>query len=295
MKIDHSLITIPRNYVLVLPDHEFTHFHLNGRESLAAGKVSLENVAEHYSIRGKVFAVPNELVFNLTQIKNNKIPVAPMLDFEQTMFYFKSQQMETEGYKQGSVAFDVPMQVSPGDTVYFNYQEHYNCYDHGRWVDTVEHGEMLLMKYDQLICCHPAKDPNNLTMLNGYLFVEPIGIETLFGKNVFERAGIVIAKLKGQEMDFKKKLNIGWMRAWGTPVRNYIDFPDNNDGDYPFTDGQVVMYSPRVAPTLEFSLHKTHFDGKHLVKLRRRDLFAILPLDLTEGLVIDLVTTINMN
>lgn len=295
MKINHKLISIPRNYVLVLPDCEFERFQLNGADSLSVGKANLENAAAHYSIRGKVFAVPDELVFNLDRIRANRIPVAPMLDFEQTMFYFKSYQVETEGYKNGSVLYDVPMEVRTSDIVYFNYQEHYNCYDHGRWVDTVEHGEMLLIKYDQLICCHTESEPDKIIMLNGYVFVEPIGVETLFGQNVFKRAGLYVAKSKGQEFDFQKKLNIGYVRLSGRHSKGFINLPDNVEGPYEFAPNQIVMYNPRVAPPVEFSLHKSHFEGKHLVKLWRRDIFAILPVDITNDLVEDMVTTINLS
>lgn len=294
MKIDYNNITIPRNYVLVLPDQEFTNFHLNGQESISAGKVDLENAAEHYSIRGKVFAVPEELNFNLDQIRRNRIPEAPILNFEETMFFFRTHHVETEGYKQSSVAFDVTMDVRKHDIVYFNYQEHYNCYEHGRWMET-ELGDMLLMKYDQLICCNTENEPNKIIMLNGMMFVEPIGVETLFGKNIIERAGLNLVDKNGHEFDFKKKLNIGRVRVWGRHCLNYIDFPDNKEGPYDFEDGQIVLYNPKVAPALEFSLHKTMFEGKHLVKLRRRNLFAILPMDTTKDLVEDLLTNIKMN
>lgn len=294
MKIDYRKISIPRNYVLVLPDHEFKNFHRDGKESLSAGKVSLENVAEHYSIRGVVYQVPDELVFNLPQIRRNKIPEAPTLNFEQTMFYFKSNQVETEGYKKGSILFDTTMDVRMGDVVYFNYQEHYNCYDHGRWVET-ELGDMFLIKYDQLICCHPEFDPSDITMLNGLLFVEPIGVETIFGQNIIERLGFDIAKKEGQEMDFKKKMNIGHVRVWGRHCRGYIDQSDLTEEAYNFTAGQLVIYNPKVAPALEFSLHKTLFGGMNLVKMRRRNIFAILPAATSNELIKDLVTKINVN
>lgn len=294
MTIDYKKIQIPRNYVLVFPEKEYTNFHIDGRESLPAGKVHLENEAEHYSIRGKVFGIPEELVFNLDRIRANKIPEANGLDFEQTMFYFKTHQVETEGYKQGSVAFDVPMQVSVGDTVYFNYQEHYNAYDHGRWMVT-DLGDMFLMKYDQLLCCHPDGNPAAVKMLNGLVLVEPISVEAIFGANVIRRKGFEIAKKVGTEMDFKKKMNVGYVRHWGTAVKDYIDLPDNRDQPYEFTQGQIVLYNPRVAPALEFSLHKTLFAGMHLVKLRRRNIFAIMAPDVSEGDVMELVTTINLN
>lgn len=293
MKVDYKKITIPRNYVLVLPDHDFENFHIDGKESISAGKVDLENVAAHYSIKGKVFAVPQEIVFNLDRIRANRIPDAPELDFEQTMFYFKTHQVETEGYKQGSVLFDVTMDVRLNDTVYFNYQEHYNCYDHGRYVET-EMGDMFLIKYDQLICCHPEDKPAEITMLNGMMFIEPIDVKGEFGDNVIRRAGFDLPTKEGQEGDFKKKLTIGRVRLFGRHCKAYIDQPDNVEGPYDFAPGQIVMYNPKVAPTLEFSLHKTMFEGKNLVKLRRRNIFAILPVDIENGLVENLVTTINV-
>lgn len=291
--INYTKIKIPRNYVLILPDTAFENFHLYGKESISAGKVDLENTAAHYSIKGKVFAVPDELVFNLDRIRTNRIPEAPTLDFEQTMFYFKSSQVETEGYKQGSVLFDVSMDVRVGDIAYFNYQEHYNCYDHGRYVET-ELGDMFLIKYDQLTCCHPEGRPDEITMLNGMMFVEPIDTAGTFGDNIIKRAGFDVATKEGQETDFKKKLTIGRVRLSGRHCRAYIDQPDNVEGPYDFAPGQIVMYNPKVAPTLEFSLHKTMFEGKNLVKLRRRNIFAILPVDIEQGLVEDLVTSINV-
>lgn len=293
MKISIHDIIIPRNFVLILPDKEFTSFHLNGKEALPAGKVDLENVAEHYSVRGQVFGVPEELVFSLDRIQAIHVPDTFGMRPEETVFYLKSQQMEAKNYKDGSVAYDVPMTVCLGDTVYFNYQEHYNCYEEGRYVDT-ELGEMLLIKYDQLICADPY-DNGELIMLNGILLIEPISLESTFGKNIFSKAGFDIVNLKSKEDDIKKKLNIGFVRAWGRHVKTYMDFSEQNEGPYDFKDGQIVMYNPKVAPPLEYQLHNTMFEGKTLLKLRRRYIFAILPMDIASDEVIDLVTNINLN
>lgn len=293
MKISIHDIKIPYNLVLILPDKEFTSFHLNGKESLPAGKVDLENVAEHYSVRGQVFGVPEELVFSLDRIQAIHVPDTFGMRQEETVFYLKSQMTEAKNYKDGSVAYDVGMDVRVGDIAYFNYQEHYNCYEEGRYVDTIEHGEMLLIKYDQLICAETEYE--GLVMLNGILLIEPISLESTFGKNIFSKAGFDIVNLKSKEDDIKKKLNIGFVRAWGRPVRKYMDFPENKDGNYNFQDGQIVMYNPKVAPPLEYQLHNTMFEGKTLLKLRRRYIFAILPMDIASEEVTDLVTNINLN
>lgn len=293
MKISINDIKIPYNLVLILPDKEFTSFHLNGKEALPAGKVDLENVAEHYSVRGQVFGVPEELVFSLDRIQAIHVPDTFGMRPEETVFYLKSQQMEAKNYKDGSVAYDVTMDVRVGDIAYFNYQEHYNCYEEGRYVDTIEHGEMLLIKYDQLLCVQ--NDDYGLVMLNGILLIEPISLESTFGKNIFSKAGFDIVNLKSKEDDIKKKLNIGFVRAWGRHVKTYMDFSEQNEGPYDFQDGQIVMYNPKVAPPLEYQLHNTMFEGKTLLKLRRRYIFAILPMDIASEEVTDLVTNINLN
>lgn len=277
MKVKLSQIAIPYNYVLVLPDPDFKTFQVDTHDTLLVGEKDAETAASHFSIRGKVFGLPQKLVFSLHQIRINKIPAAPNLTSDAMMFYFRSQMVENMGYKKGSVLYDVPMEVKLHDIVYFNYQEQYSCYEEARIVDTVEYGVMLLMKYDQLVCCHPEYDEAAITMLNGYLLVEPIKIETVFGSHIYEKAGILLADQTTDQKRIVKKTSIGILAHSGCHVKQFLEDSDNNEGDFDFAGGEIIVYNPKVAPPLMYALHKATLEGKELVKIRRKDIFCILP------------------
>lgn len=294
MKLKPSQIHIPSNYVLILPDPDFTNFHFAGHEStLQVGNKDAETLASHYSVRGKVYAVPDKLVFSLAQIKKNLVPEAPMLSNEEMFFYFKSNMVLNKGYKAGSVLFDVPMEVETGDVAYFNYQEHYSCYEQARWIET-ELGEMLLIKYDNLICCHPEANPSAVRMLNGYLLVEVISTTSVFGKRTYEKAGIVMNDSKDDTKRVTKKKSIGYITHFGSHVRNYLENSENNEGAHDFTGGELIVYNPKVAPPLQFNLHQSAFEGMELVKIHRKDIFCILP-DEWKSELRELASSIHLN
>lgn len=277
MKVSFTQIEIPQNYVLVLADKEFDKFQHNGKDLLDIAPPSVEDSASHYSVRGKVFAVPNCLMFNLAKIQANKIPAPYGLSMQEVLFYFKSKFVENNDYKTSSTLFDVPMEVCTGDIVYFNYQEHYRCYTQATYVDTIEHGEMMLMRYDSLIAKHPEDAPADITMLNGYVLVEPITGSEVFGSNLYEKNGILIPNMREAVAITKKKKNVGYVRFWGSHCKGYLDFSDKQEAAHEFTDGDIIVYNPKKAPSLEFTMHQKHFGGKQLVKIQRRDIFCVLP------------------
>lgn len=293
MKVATTEIHIPANYVLVLPDGPEETFHKDGKESFQTGKVHLENTGSHYSIRGKVYAVPEKLNFNLPSMKLHRILQPVTLDINQTAFYFRSNLAEITHQKNTSVLCDVDMEVKVGDIVFFNYLEHYNAYAEGRWVET-ELGEMMLMRYDELICCHTDTKGAALSMLNGFVLVEPISVESVFGTNVYKKAGLYISSRKQDIEVLKRKTNMGFVRHWGNPSREYIELPDHKDGDHAFAEGDLVLYNPKIAPALEYGLHKHYFGGKTLVKMKRRDIFCIFPQSFKED-IRQLVNDYKMN
>lgn len=285
MKVHLHQIRIPANYVLILPDPDFQTFQLYGEDTdFQVGNKDEETLASHYSVRGKVFAVPEKLNFNLQQIQNNLIPATSTLSMDEIKFFFRSQMVENMGYKFGSVLFDVPMEVKVGDIVYFNYQEHYACYEQARYVDTFEYGEMMLMKYDELICCHPEHDEDALTMLNGLLLAEVITTNTVYGKNVYERAGIFLADMSEETERVKKKTSIAYLTHWGTSVNRFLENSTNTEGPHDFKGGELIVFNPKLAPPLMFTLHRSTFRGMDLVKIRRRDIFCILPAEWNDEL-----------
>lgn len=277
MKIASTEIAIPANYVLIKPDSPEEEFHSKGKATFKTGKVDLEHVGSHYSIRGQVFGIPEKLTYNLPSILVQRIQQPVTLTVDQTAFYFRSNLAEITHQKNTSVLCDVDIEVATGDIVFFNYLEHYNCYAEGRWVMTTDEGELLLMRYDQLICCHADTRGSKLTMLNGFVLVEPITIESLFGTNVYKKAGLWISSRKQDIEIMKRKTNLGFIRFSGKPSRSYIELPEHKDGDREMKEGEIVLYNPRITPALEYGLHKHHFGGLRLVKMKRRDIFCIFP------------------
>jgi len=192
---------------------------------------------------------------------------------DEISFYFRSNVVEMTHQKMTSVLFDTDMIVEVGDIVFFSYIEHYNCYQDGRWVET-DKGDMMLMQYDQLICCHPDFRGAVPRMLNGYCLIEPISIESVFGTNLYKKAGIYISNRKQDIEVLKRKTMLGYVRHFGEPNRAYIEMSDINDGLFDFEVGDIVMYNPKFAPTLEYGLHKAHFGGNELVKIHRRHIYC---------------------
>lgn len=295
MKLSIDQIDIPYNYVLVLADKSFDRFQQDGEDTLATGSVNMENTAEHYSVRGKVFAVPKELSFRLEEMQANRVPQAFGMGMEEMAFYFRSYMMQNLYLKHSSVLYKTEMEVKVGNVVFFNYQEHYNCYQLGRWVDTVEHGEMLLIKYDELICTHSEDSPEELTMLNGLVLIEPVTPKIVNNNSHHRKGRIVVTDMKHENAKPKKKMSVGRVVCAGSPCEKYFEFPEREDGHQGLNQGEVVLYNAKLAPPLEFSLHRTQFDGREVVKLRRRDIFCTFPSGIDTDAIRELVLSAHLS
>lgn len=269
--VDPSKVKIPTNYVLIHPDphHDFYHNRDGEEIDIMVGKSIMVDVAEdddlvgrleesvttlsqHYSVRGRVYAVPDKLYFPRKEIKKLR-----------ANFGNNDADMKTLGeVVRNCLEWDVDMEVNVGDEVIFDYLAHIGCYEDGRWVET-ELGDMLLMKYDEL---HMVIRPDGeKEMLNGWMLIKrkekpdrtESGIE-LFHKNEdeiskYDEASVIMA---------------------GKGVSGYKADLDRDDGPETFETGDRIIYRPGGSRPLEWVLHQTLFPGQKALLIHRKDILS---------------------
>lgn len=273
--VDHTRIRIPSNYVLVLPDKNFTTYQFQGRETgievgisavrdLTDDDTGIERIEEtvqtyahHLSVKGKVYAIPEKLIYNGHKIKYAR------LNFSND----NSSMQKLGGLMSESLDFDTLMEVEVGDEVVFDYRSHLECYEDGKFIET-ELGDMFLIRYDMLqIAINPYGEKK---ALNGLVFLE----QKLYEKET--PSGLIIPVLSGKE-DKIERWDIGEVVLSGNPVFGYKDNIEYSDDPTPISAGDFIMYRPGGTGLLENDLHQIIFPGKRILTVRRRDIFMVLP------------------
>lgn len=258
--IDVSRLRIPNNLVLVLPDPDFKTY----KNSSLIVSDSPEHQAQHFSIRGRVFGLPEKLIFNGDVIKNFKINSSA--DFDSLR--------KIRDLKQESMLYDVEMEIEVGDMVYFQYTEHYAAYKNQRFVET-ELGDMLMMDYDAMICCHPLHQPEKLRMLNGFILVEPLkkpivieeGIEMIKGLG-----GVFLPVMNDKQRYIRsKRQQVGTVLMTGKKCSGYLDFPEAAP-DTEIEIGDTIVYNPAYGLRLEPEYHNGVLLHKKVYRMHRKDL-----------------------
>lgn len=268
--IDYNKLKIPYNYVLVLPDnhHEFYHNDKGEEIDIQIGKSlyrdvadedselgrleeSVTNVAQHYSVKGKVYAVPNKLLFPIEKIKRLR-----------RNFGNNNADLKKLGELiSNTVEWDVPIEVEVGDDVVFDYLSHIGCYDDGRWIET-ELGDMYLIRYDELnLRITPSGEKQTL---NGWMLVS---------KEAAPEKSETGLDLVYQNEDRITKQEFATVIDPGKPVLHYKDDFDYVDDPYEFKIGQKVKYRPGGTKPLEWVLHQTLYPGTKALLVHRRDIF----------------------
>lgn len=267
-----SQVIIPHNFVLIKPDMDFKTYQVKGEETNLAVTTESISSAEHFSVRGKIYRVPERLIFNGSKLRY----------FRQNQANDHSGLQMINALKSESVAYDVPIEVEVGDIGYFQYTEHYDCNKTGRAIETDE-GEMLLMRYDSLIFSHADDDTSTVKALNGHLIISPIkkpvivddGIEMIIDDN-----GLFKPVMNESDRMFKsKKFQLGIIKYAGCVCESYIDFPDRGADSVIPKVGSVVLYIPSYARSLEYEFHRTIFGENKLFRLHRKDILTIFEFE----------------
>lgn len=265
-RMNYEKIKLPFNHVLVLPDPDFTKYQVADLDIAFDSKTQ----AQHFSVRGRVFATPDQLIYNGEAIK--VVRHYQPNDFGALKFI--------SDFRSDSTAFNVKMEVEVGDIVYFQYTEHFACYKHHRWVET-DLGDMLIMEYDSLICSHPGADEDQIRMLNGFIIVEPFKMDTILedGIEMIKKGNFYIPVMKEEDRYLKgKKKQLGMVISIGEKCDGYLEFPDA-PADPDVKVGDVILYNPAYALRLEPEFHLSIFGRAKVYRMHRKDIFGIFPTD----------------
>jgi co-chaperonin GroES (HSP10) len=168
------------------------------------------------------------------------------------------------------VLYDVPIEVKVGDMVYFDYMQHYDCYQYQRFIET-ELGDMLLMRYDSLILAHSEENPQDIKTLNGLILIEKEAEKE--GKS---KAGIHLPLVKTQKGRVGK-FSYATVVKTGNICRGYLDDLEVCDDPRPLNEGDCVIYKPAGAHLLEWGLHQVLFGGREVYSIHRKDLLMVMP------------------
>lgn len=274
-KTDYKKIRIPSNYVLVLPDPVNDTYQLNGKEtgilvgiSAVRDKSDYDNdwdrveetvdtAAQHFSIKGKVYAVPEKLTFNGKRIKKSRLN-----------FSNDSDSIRELGQLMGSsLEFDTSMDVEVGDEVVFDYLEHIGCYEDGRWIET-ELGDMYLIRYDSLYMA--VKKDGSYVPLNGMIMIEEKNPEKI------TENGLILPMLLENENKIEK-WSCAEVELVGTPLKGYKQDLTLSDDRTPIKKGDTILFRPGGSYPLEWVLHQKLFPGRKIMGIRRKDIFMVIP------------------
>lgn len=266
--VDPSKVVIPANYLLVLPDknHEFYHDKDGNETDLMVGTSFVKDMAEdddlndrpqervdtlaqHYSVRGKVYAIPQKLRFLRKEIDRFKGTLShddlPKL----------TQAMEA------SVEYDTDIEVEVGDEVIFDYLAHIGCYDEGRWIET-ELGDMFLIRYDEI---HMRIDSDgNKHPINGWMVITREEMKEQL------ESGLYTPPINQEKITSKA---FGYVIHQGKPLRGTKERLYEPDDTYDFKEGQRILYRPGGSRPLEWVLHQTLYPNKKALLIHRKDVF----------------------
>lgn len=256
---DYKKLKIPRNYVLVLPDPEHKTYAFKGEDTEILVGEDYTTAGQRLSVRGKIYVAPKELVFNGFEIRS-----------QLNRFSNDRSSMDAiSNLRDNSVGYDVPMEAVEGDIVYFNYLEHYECYQYGRFIET-ELGDMFLMKYDSLILSHPEGKPEQIKPLNGLIIIEKIEKEKIKSEWLI----VPDITVKSNRVE---KFSYATIIASGCRCKGYLDEHGISDDIRPLKIGDRIAYKPSGAHLLEHGLHQTLFGGKEVYAIHGKDLLAVIP------------------
>jgi hypothetical protein len=244
------------NLCAILPDANFTHFQQDGNDTELASGFSAESAGQRLSVSGTIVKLPQRLIFNANEIKKAR-----------KVFSNDMPSLARIGkLRQSSVLYDVDIEPKIGDRVYFNYMQHYECYQRGAWIET-EKGDVLLMSYDSLILSHESDKPKTIKPLNGLVLIEPLEFDK--------------EKNKLSTVDLKKyqnkvgKLGIARVELVGGLCRGYMEDLDIKPDKNELMKNHIILYKPLGAHLLEWGLHQKLYANRRIMAIHRKNILYI--------------------
>lgn len=282
MNIDPNKITIPFNRVLIKLDGDFETYHNteNGADTGLYVAPWGINAASHLAVTGTVVKLPERLIYNGYEVHKMKG------DKEMT----DVKQKQLADLRRESMTYDVPIEITPGLRVYFEYRTRLDAYKEGRWFEN-EDGNYILVPYDLLVMAfQPRTDFNDVKVtdvypLNGFVLVKPLEYATETNAD-----GIKGVKTENDlflpaqpEAKYVKQGNAwyGTILAVGCGVKSYLDYPGRSDGEARDTPlvrpGNKIIFDGRLKKRLEVEHHRVIFKKHTLYRIHRKDISAFLP------------------
>lgn len=283
--IDITKAIIPLNYVLIKLDEDFNTYH-----SEATGKdtgISIApwgvNQAKHVSVSGTVAKLPNRLIYHGEEINAMK-QVKDRADYVQK---------EIARLRRESIAYNVPMEISLGVRVYFEYRTRLDAIKEGRVIENPD-GKYIFVPYDLLIMAFRASVTNfddvkvtDIYMLNGMVLVKPLEYateKTAGGIKGFKTENdLFIPESKQPNAKYVKKGNVwyGTVLAAGCGVKGYADFPGKG-GEFDLQSSLIkpgikIAYDGRHQKRIEVDVHRVIFKQHVFFRIHRKDIFASFP------------------
>lgn len=281
--IDVTKVVIPYNYVLIKLDPDFDTYHNTETGDNTGIHVAPWgiNQATHLSVTGVVMQVPNALIYNGYE----------MAVLKKDQYRTASEQQHIADLRKESMAYDVPMELSKGLRVYFEYTTRLNAFKEGRALEQ-EDGKYIWIPYDMLVMAFkPSTDMTNVKisdvyMLNGFLLIKILEYATEKGsdgiKGVKTISDVFIPVQEDAKYVHQENVWYANVLSAGCGVKSYADFPGRG-GEYEVKNtpggrsGDKIIFDGRHKKRLEQPAHRVIFKKHELYRIHRKDIFGWFP------------------
>lgn len=265
-------IKVPYNYVLVKMDDSYETFQFKGQETQIMASPIVYDQGKEIRVDeklvnpfGTVMKTPDRLAYHGREMKYITDTYQPVRkgkelnEYGEPIKYIanRSAMRELTELKKTSLSYDTDMELCEGDRVHVSYIHFLNAEKEGLFIETQE-GNLVFIKYDLF---RMTVDENNQPkkMLNGYVLIKP----KVYDVNIEKDNGVEFTKtdsglvlLNPKTTKRTRKNQIGTVILCGTPLRGYIEMPNQVDPKVMYSVGEQLLYDPRYATKLENDLHQ---------------------------------------
>jgi hypothetical protein len=264
IKIDLSTLRIPQNIILVKPDDDFKYIELKPQSELSVIKepVILEigydplSNAKHYSITGKILAVPERLIFNKKQVEK-------IINGKTNKNITLSDRIAISELREASLDNDVDMELIVEDKVWFEYLSQVTAITENLVVDVKDHGLCFFIRYDRLYSYQ--RNEEEMELINGWIWIQKV--------DAVKKTETGIDLELSESNQFKP--NLGMIVKASNPVRNYLETYEEGEDLIGFNGGEQVVYDGRFGYEAEYDTHRK-LNDKPTFSIKRKHIIAVL-------------------
>ena len=264
IKIDLSTLRIPQNYILVKPDDDFKYIEIEPDNQFSALKESVKleigydplSNAKHYSITGKILAVPERLIFNKKQVEKR-------INGKSNKNLSLSDKIAISELREASLDNDVDMELIVDDKVWFEYLSQVTAITENLVVDVKDHGLCFFIKYDRLYSYQ--RNNEEMELINGWIWIQKV--------DAIKKTATGIDLQLSEDHQFKP--NLGMIVKASNPVRNYLETYEEGEDLIGFNGGEQVVYDGRFGYEAEYDMHRK-LNHKPTFSIKRKHIIAVL-------------------